>query len=314
MTSSSIALNFENIYKLNTKEDSSFFHKGLGTLCLLHFLYRYYLYFFYGNMFIQSTIDIFLVNIHGVLSISSLQFHIPGLRNPLKPMIYPEFRLHSILFALRSIIACNIFYYNFSFIYIILTCFTTLMVADIISWNYNIEGKNGKTIRNMPFESNIDKTVQLEVVKMQSMMQIGATTFMFGTIETAFSPLFAIQLAAFLMTLVRKSIISTTSWHTIYSLSLWINIAFFTTLPTEFILIQQFMIHSFHYVFFPYRINKYIAWSIIFCLYSLYKINLQNNFFLLWLDHCFFIIYLKKLVVAGILVHYFHKFKPLFIN
>jgi len=307
-------INIENIYKLNTKEDSAFFHKGIGTLCLFHFLYRYSFYLFYGSMFIQRPIDIFLVNLHAVLSLSSLQFHIPGLRNPLKPMIYPEFRLHSILFALRSVLICNIYYFNADFKYIILTCFGTMIFADIVTFLYNKKGKNGKTMRNMPFDKSINENLQLEVIKMHSIMQIGATTFMFGTIETAFSPLFAIQLAAFLMTLVRKSIISTTMWHAIYSLSLWLNIGFFSNLSIEFILIQQIMIHSFKYGVFPYKINKYIAWSILFGLYTCYKIKLEEIYYLSLLDNYYYIIYLKKIIILVSWTHYFFKFKPLFIN
>ena len=34
---------------------------------------------------------------HGALSCSSLLFHISATRNPVKPIIYPEFRMHSIL-------------------------------------------------------------------------------------------------------------------------------------------------------------------------------------------------------------------------
>jgi hypothetical protein len=310
----SLQIHFENIHKLNTKEDSTLIHKGLGLACLLHFLYRYYLYFLYGSMFIQSTIDIFLVNIHAVLSISSFLFHIPSLRNPLKPMIYPEFRLHSIVFASRSVIICNIYYYNLHFHYIIFTCFVTMIGADMITWFFNQEGKNGKTMRNMPFEQNLDENLQIEVIKMHSIMQIGATTFMLGSIETAFSPLFAIQIAAFLMTLVRKSIISTLTWHAIYSLTLWTNLGFFTTLSSDYILIQQCMIHSFRNVFFPYKINKYIAWTILFGFYTFYKNYLENKYFWSWIDDYVFIIYLKKMVVLAIFGHYFYKFKTLFNN
>jgi hypothetical protein len=64
-------------------------------------------------------------------------------------MIYPEFRLHSILFALRSVIICNIYYHNLSFIYQIGTCIGTMIGADIVTLIYNFEGKNGKTMRNM---------------------------------------------------------------------------------------------------------------------------------------------------------------------
>ena len=41
---------FENLYKLNTPEDSNHFHKLLGFVCLINFGYRYFHYFIYGNM------------------------------------------------------------------------------------------------------------------------------------------------------------------------------------------------------------------------------------------------------------------------
>lgn len=316
LPSFTLKINYENLYKLNTKEDSTFLHKGLGGLILLHFLYRYFLYFRYGSMFFSRPLDLFLINLHGVLSISSLLFHIPSLRNPLKPMIYPEFRLHSILFALRSIFVCNIYYYQLSSYYVIFTCFGTMMSADIITFFYNWNGKNGNTMRNMPFESKIDFNLQMEVIQMHSIMQIGATSFMLGNIETAFSPLFAIQLAAFLMTMVRKSIISTTMWHAIYSLSLWINIGFYNSLSTEYLILQQVMVHSFQNIFFPNRVNKYLAWSIMFGIYSLYvsKIGLGNISFLTWFDSLLYVHYFKKALVLGIWMHYGLKFKPLFLE
>jgi hypothetical protein len=123
----------------------------------------------------------------------------------------------------------------------------------------------------MPFDNNIPKEEQLKITHMQSCMQIGATIFMLGNIETAFSPLFAIQLAAFLMTLVRKSIISSKMWHSAYSLSLWINIILFLSLPLGYILINQIMYYNYRNIFFPLKLNKYIAWTINFTIYILYK-------------------------------------------
>ena len=151
-----------------------------------------------------------------------------------------------------------------------MTCFVTMIFADIISYLYNVEGKNGKTMRNMPFDKNISLEKQEEITRMHSIMQIGATTYMLGDINTAFSPLLAIQLAAFLMTLVRKSIINAITWHSIYSLTLWINIFLYLNQKVEFIIIHQVMMNNYIYVFFPNRVNKYIAWSINFALYHLY--------------------------------------------
>ena len=59
---------------------------------------------------------------------------------------------------------------------------------------------------------------------LHSVQQFGATMFMMGNIDSAFAPLLAIQIAAFLMTLIRKSIISELDWHRLYAISLWLNI------------------------------------------------------------------------------------------
>lgn len=313
--SSTLILNLENIHKLNTKEDNGFIHKYLGALCVINFVYRFYIFFVDGDMHLNNTFGLFTISVHGLLSTSSLIFHIPSLRNPSKPMIYPEFRWHSILFALRSIIICFQFYFQLHYFYRIITCFVTMIFADIISYLYNVEGKNGKTMRNMPFDKNISLEKQEEITRMHSIMQIGATTYMLGDINTAFSPLLAIQLAAFLMTLVRKSIINAITWHSIYSLTLWINIFLYLNQKVEFIIIHQVMINNYIYVFFPNRVNKYIAWSINFALYHLYK-NHKFDYYISSMTEPYLetIRYLRIAVISMILIKYFLKFKILFIK
>jgi len=311
-----IEFHYENLHKLNTKEDSSYFHKYLGTICLCNFIYRFTCYFKYGNMYLDNNFALVLVGVHGLLSISSLIFHIPSIRNPSKPMIYPEFRLHSIAFALRSVVICYQYYNKLHYLYPIVTCYITMFSADFITIYFNPEGKNGNTIRNMPFDNSmIPLERQKEITKMHSIMQIGATTYMLGDIQSAFSPLLAIQLAAFLMTLVRKSIISSTTWHTIYSWSLWINISLFYSHSIGFIIIQHVMMNNYVYIFFPNKVNKYIAWTINFGIFILYKefqaeekINniLKNQEEIV---HC-----IKMTFIIGILIHYFFKFKPFFIQ
>jgi hypothetical protein len=311
--------NINNFYKLNTAEDSTHIHKTIGLTCLINFGYRYFNYFMYGTMNLENILGISLILIHGLLSVSSLIFHIPGLRNPLKPMIYPEFRLHSITFALRSVIISLLYYYKCNYLYVILTCYLTMIAADIISNIYNESGKNGKTMRNMPFDNTITLENQQKITSMHSYMQIGATTYMLGNIETAFSPLFAIQLAAFLMTLVRKSIISAKMWHSIYSLSLWINIILFLNIPLAYILFQQIVYYSFKLYFFPKRINKYISWSLIFGLFITYKeLNCENildtyiiNY--LFINYLPIIYYFRVLITSMIFISLLNTYKTLFI-
>lgn len=252
--------------KLVTKEDPFMIHKGLGVFVLIHYVYRYYLLFRYNNMFLSNPMGITCIYLHGLLSISSLIFHIPSVRNPKSPMIYPEFRAHSILFAMRSVLCCIVHYYSYSMYYTIGLNYITMMTADVITNKYNPNGKNGKTMRNMPFDEHISKEDQEEVTLMHSAMQIGATTYMLLTIDSAFSPMFAIQLAAFLMTLVRKNIITSRLWHILYAFSLWINI-FIVLSPNitiDMVITQGGMFFVYKNYFFKYRWNKYYAWTLLY--------------------------------------------------
>ena len=81
-------VSLQNIYKLFTKEDESNIHKSLGTFCLANFIYRFYLLLSCGSMRLNTPFALYSVIIHGILSISSLQFHISNTRNASKPMIY----------------------------------------------------------------------------------------------------------------------------------------------------------------------------------------------------------------------------------
>jgi hypothetical protein len=115
---------------------------------------------------------------------------------------------------------------------------------------------------------------------MHSSAQIAATLFMLGNLETCFSPLFAIQIAAFLMTLVRKSIITANTWHILYSLSLWINVFCYYSTSIKYIFIQVILMKMFEYWRFhlpnklrggaPFIGNKYIGWVAAFAMFYVY--------------------------------------------
>ena len=307
-------INIENIRKLNTHEDSRHFHKILGSICLLNFCFRYINFFMYQSMNLENYIGLYCILLHWILSISSLIFKIPSLRNPLKPMIFPEFRLHSIIFTTRSIITCFIYYNNLHYVYIIGTCYCTMIIADIATKYYNRDNKNGSTMRNMPFDNTITMEDQKKITFMHSCMQIGATTFMFGNIDTAFSPLLAIQLAAFSMTLVRKSIISSKMWHSVYTLTLWINYFLFLNQKMSFIIIQNLMYNNYRIFFFPYRINKYISWSINFCLLALYReFSIEKNIDDYFINNELIIFYIKFTLFSFILINNYIHYRTLFI-
>jgi hypothetical protein len=220
-----------NLYKLITKEDSTHIHKFFGFSCLIHFLYRYSLLLTKGTMnFVTDPnyLSLVLVLGHGVLSCSSMIFHISSVRNKNAPMIYPEFRLHSILFALRSIVCFCFTFYQFPVMYKMATCFVTMLLADVVTKKWGNQQRSGTTMRSMPLGSEFSEEDQKKIAFLQSKSQVHATLYMLHNLETCFSPLFAIQLAAFLMTLVRKSIITSRMWHIVYNFSLWINVFCFT--------------------------------------------------------------------------------------
>ena len=105
----------------------------------------------------------------------------------------------------------------------------------------------------------------------------GATLYMLGTVDSAFSPLFGIQFAAFLMTMVRKSIISANTWYILYALSLWTSSGFYLShFTSDFIVILVPLFYLYVEVFFKIRLNKYISWTIVFSAFHLYQLYLAE--------------------------------------
>lgn len=107
--------------KLFTKEDEYFIHKSLGLGCLISYCYRYfYLLPRTGSLGFErgGLIDYGTLLLHGLLSCSSLIFHVLERRISNKPMIiWEEYRLHAIVFSLKAIcgslfgINLSIYYY-----------------------------------------------------------------------------------------------------------------------------------------------------------------------------------------------------------
>jgi len=196
-------------------------------------------------------------------------FHIPKQRIKGGPMIYPEYRLHSIVFALRSVVCYYLTYHGLPKIYNIGVCVVTMGLADITTYMYP---SGTTTMRQMTFDPGIDETKRKYIIMMQSFHQIGATLYMVGNEDACFSPMFAIQIAAFLMTLVRKSIIHPTMWHLVYNLSLWINVFCYNSLPIRYIIIHPVLCQLFYYWRFSgdrsvpklFVGNKYVGWTIVF--------------------------------------------------
>jgi len=229
-------MNLENIHKLVTKEDPNHLHKFLGIICLTNFAYQYGHIWLYGHTDLSHNRGLWLVFAHGALSVSSMIFHIPAIRNRTAPMIYPEFRLHSILFAIRSVVCFYLAYYEFGVLYKMAACMITMHLADIATDVCRPSAAETTTMRNMPFDKEVNESVQHEIIAFHSKMQVAATLYMLGNTDCAFMPLGPIQLSAFMMTLVRKNIITSTVWHRVYSLLLMANIACYYSAPMSYVL------------------------------------------------------------------------------
>jgi cytochrome b involved in lipid metabolism len=92
--------------KLFTHEDRSQVHKVLGLWCLGHYVVRIHRGIWSadptGGLTALSAVPWLLP--HALLSLSSIKFHVPRERIAKKPMIWQEFRMHNIIFALRSFV------------------------------------------------------------------------------------------------------------------------------------------------------------------------------------------------------------------
>jgi len=79
--------------------------------------------------------------------------------------------------------------------------------------------------------------------------------------------MFPIQLAAFLMTLVRKSIITGGIWHVVYAISLGLNYVYAIfddeSLPLDYWLLATF----FCFFRFALNTNKYLLWGSTFIVF-----------------------------------------------
>ena len=117
-------------------------HKILGIGCLLHFIARFMIAPSTTDMGFDSSLrTLGLMSMHAGLSLSSIIFKIPKKRIVEGSRIWPEYRLHSIIFACRSL-ACMLLIwleqkYELPPMYEanIAIIFATIAAADIATWS-----------------------------------------------------------------------------------------------------------------------------------------------------------------------------------
>ena len=228
---------------LFTNHDKYHIHKTLGFLAVANFILRFYYAIIYGTSFPPFETKVFScssVLIHALLPIASLSIPLPEKRNFTSPMIWKEFRLHSILFSCRHSILTIItllelwptqleIFKNYKLYALFsesilkyIAIISCIKIASIITAKYGDTEK--RTTNAMPYPEHVTE-YEIEKIKYEyAKKQFGATIMAVFSGELSaslnFAPLYAIQSAPFMMTLVRKGKCNSAHYHMVYSLTL----------------------------------------------------------------------------------------------
>ena len=267
--------NKTKISKLITHEDKFHIHKSMGVISLLNYFYLLFDSLYSGataEMTLRSVDGSFirLTWVHTILSLSALQFLIPRTRTGILPMIWQEFRAHSIVFAVRSFLIINALYFLFdskdttstSAIAVRLAFVLFAMKMADFSTEHLRENPKETTTATMPYWSDCPASLQSAIKYFYTHSQFMATIVcLFAEIPYILAVAFPIQIASFLMTLVRKNIISAFWYHMFYGGSLLIvyliNAADVKLYPL--ILIGVALI----YARVNLKLNKYVLWTLV---------------------------------------------------
>ena len=226
--------------KLFTMEDPIGVHKYLGIFCLLHFGYRYSQVFFgdttagFGSragLGASATAGLWLIP-HAMLNLSSFIFHVPRERIVGKPIIWKEYRVHNLIFVLRSVICTALCWMSIYHQHTPIWRRAALVGSglSVVGANWAADeatkrlqpAENDSSVASLPFWEGCTLTTQRRIKKFYAYCQFMASISCL-TITNPIWPfvvLMPIQMSSILLTLVRKSIISARGFHVGYFVSL----------------------------------------------------------------------------------------------
>jgi hypothetical protein len=220
---------------LFTHEDYMHHHKILGILCLLSFAFRICFFFSHDMAFrLYPQLTIPTILLHLLLPISSFQFKIPKRRIRDGGRIWPQYRWHSLLFALRSVLLISLYYYEENYhltdtpLYFMNYIIQMFIMAAVEFVNYAVgPEQHSNTIREMDTSPYVKFFL--------STMQFNAHAFFFLGIRSfavPFYALVAVQMTPFIGTLRRKMIFTSNFWGQLLYISF---------------LLGGFVIQTYHY-------------------------------------------------------------------
>jgi hypothetical protein len=206
--------------QLITHEDPGHVHKTLGILCLLSYIWRLSQSGATDMGFAtRPALTLPTIIMHWCLTLSAFIFKIPAKRIKSGDRIWPEYRLHALVFLSRSLAIMCVYYYeeyyqlepNYDLNFVIVMA--ALLAADISSWS--VGDNRSPSIR----ELDTHPAVKFYF----SVMQFGATAgCLYGLrrYSLMFYMAFIVQLNPFLMTLRRKNLLSKSVVVTLYGVGL----------------------------------------------------------------------------------------------
>ena len=250
---------------LLTHNDKYRIHATLGSVCLIQFILRLTYAYYFNDAFIYSNYNN-LVNLHILLNLSSIFLHLPEKRNFNSPMIWPEFRLHNLIFCSRNIIATQyILYFDYNnYLYQHLIILIPCLLADIVT--KKLGNKESRTTNSMPYPDGLLKKEIDNTKFFYTCAQVHATLLCINHSSTlCYFCVLAIQMASFMMTLVRKRLASSKQYHCYYTLSLLV----------PYLLTNKYNYDVINYTEILYVLN--------FCMFLYPRIYLKINKYLLWI-------------------------------
>lgn len=265
--------------KLLSHHDRYHVHAILGLSALVHFLFRFIHFFVTGrDSFSPGIISAITLGIHVMLHVTSFQFILPRNRLWTKPMIWDEFRVHNAIFAARNLCGAAIGIWAPEWWWRsplsvsslgakIALVLVAAKVADVVT--ETLGSRDKRTTNAMPYPPETDPRVEHTAKWFYAKSQFVATGLSaFGLPFLSFGSVLAIEIASFLMTLVRKGIIEARHYHCLYGFALFIMLpAMLVALHSsdEADAMSTFRVMCITAASVRFRLkwkwNKYVAWA-----------------------------------------------------
>lgn len=262
--------------RLFTREDGFNIHKVLGFSVLLHVFYRIYtqLAWHWDGGFSSGWVDLALCWLSIALQSTSYFFEVPRARLLGSPMIWQEWRAHNYIFVLRHVLGFTICWGYLRWVNISNKIAGTLlsfsMFAVLYGQLYSVdvitayirEDKHTSLTASWPFWEGCPIWLEKAIKWYYTIAQFQASTLLIMTgtdLYAKYMVIFPFQFASFLMTLVRKGIITTKGFHAGYLWSLWMVV--WLILKCDVVTtVASWAMWIFLYFFRSNGLSKYALW------------------------------------------------------